>query len=170
MKKIFFLFLVFLFHCGQEEKVTQEKISEKKSYKDIVLKDWNGVERKIGDFKGKILVLDVWASWCVPCKESVPVIEDLIHKFQSEKDIIFFGLNSDTEISIEEIKAAAQGFGMTYPSLLDREFQLIDELGVQGQPALFIFDRESKKKYIQYGIIQSDLEPLTEKIKFILKG
>ena len=158
MKKFVLLLILFLFSCSKEPLP---------SYKNIELKDWDNQTRKIEDFKGKILIIDVWASWCEPCKYSTPVFEELMDRFKKE-NVVFYGLNSDTELSIPEIKAAAKEFGMTYPSILDPEFKLINELEMRGQPAIFIFGKESEIKYFQYGINESDLDDLTNKIKSFL--
>ncbi|MBP7281433.1 MAG: TlpA family protein disulfide reductase, partial [Leptospiraceae bacterium] len=71
MKKLLLIFLVlFSFSCRKEFSAP---------YMDVELKDWNGKERKIRDYKGKVLILDFWASWCEPCRKAAPVIE-LLHE------------------------------------------------------------------------------------------
>ncbi|MDX1957434.1 MAG: TlpA disulfide reductase family protein [Leptospiraceae bacterium] len=132
-------------------------------YHELVLGDWNGKEVKLGNFKGKILVLDFWATWCEPCKKAAPVVDFLRSKFNPES-VLFLGVNTDKDKSIKELKAVAQEFGMQYESILDPDLRLADLLQVEGQPALLIFDRRGKLVYRQYGLVANDATVLYKKI------
>lgn len=127
------------------------------------LNDWNGKKQKILDYKGKVLILDFWASWCEPCRKAAPVIE-LLHEKSNPDNFVFLGVNTDHDLSIEEIKKVAAEFGMKYDSLLDSDLKLAGELAVEGQPALFVFDRTGKKIYHQYGVNAEDAHDLLKKM------
>lgn len=130
---------------------------------DVELKDWNGKERKIRDYKGKVLILDFWASWCEPCRKAAPVIE-LLHEKGNPDNFVFLGVNTDHELTVDEIKKVASEFGMKYDSLLDSDLKLAGELAVEGQPALFVFDRTGKNIYHQYGVNAEDAHDLLKKM------
>lgn len=154
MKKVLFILLVFVFSCKKEFTA---------SYLEIPLKDWNGKEHTMREYKGKVVVLDFWASWCEPCRKAAPVIEFLHEKSTPEK-FVFLGINTDTDLTVEEIRKTANQFGMNYDSLLDPELRLATELAVEGQPALFVFDRNGKNIYHQYGINDEDAHDLLKKM------
>jgi thiol-disulfide isomerase/thioredoxin len=155
MKKIFILFLIlFLPICKEEFKAP---------YLDISLKDWNGKEIKIKDFKGKVLILDFWASWCEPCRNAAPVIE-LLHEKSNPENFVFLGVNTDHDLTEKEIKKIAEEFGIKYDSILDPDLKLAGELAVEGQPALFVFDRDGKNIYHQYGVNADDAHALLKKM------
>ncbi|TGL65708.1 TlpA family protein disulfide reductase [Leptospira sarikeiensis] len=154
-------FLVFLFtvlisnNCKSEETPLLYQIS---------LQDWDGNSHKFSEDKGKIVVLDFWASWCEPCKKAVPVVEKLRTKLKDSPAIVL-GINTEDDLSIEEIKKAAADFGMEYPSLLDPEWKLVNPLKIEGQPALFVFSKSGKKLHSQYGISERDLPVLNGRLK-----
>lgn len=134
------------------------------AYLQIQLKDWNGKDIKLLDYKGKILILDFWASWCQPCKEAAPIIESVREYSDSDKTI-FLGVNTDSDLSNEEIKKVALEFGIKYDSILDPDLILANELSVEGQPALFLFNKDGKLMHKQYGVKSSDFPKLVRDLK-----
>ncbi|MBE7410969.1 MAG: TlpA family protein disulfide reductase [Leptospiraceae bacterium] len=154
MNKIIFI-LFFIISCTQEKQNT---------YLSISLKDWNGKEFTLSDYRGKIIVLDFWASWCEPCKKSIPVIESLKKGADPEK-IIFRGINTDSGKSPKEVKKIAENFGMTYDSLLDPDTILSDTLQITGLPALAFFNEKGELLYRQYGVSAIDFPYLSHKLK-----
>jgi thiol-disulfide isomerase/thioredoxin len=129
---------------------------------DLSLLDWDGNEVSLLDFEGKVLVLDVWATWCEPCSKSVPVIEEL--KKRAGDEFVFIGVNTDQNKSPEEIYAHAQGLGMSYLSLLDTHNVFVDFFQIQGLPGLFVYSKKGNLLYHQYGLKSSDLDGLTARI------
>ncbi|MCE9499858.1 MAG: TlpA family protein disulfide reductase [Leptospira sp.] len=133
------------------------------AFSGIPISDWDGGTKKISDFRGRVLVLDFWASWCAPCKKAVPVIE-AAKKKTNPSIAIFYGVNTDSGKSISEIKLAGKGFEMTYPSFLDPKLILADAMQVEGQPAVFIFNKRGNIVYKQYGLIEKDYPVFLAKI------
>lgn len=102
------------------------------------------------DFKGKFILVNIWASWCIPCHQEVPILQQL----KNEKDIIIVGLNYRDEIS------SANNFIKKYNHLFDYSARLTNSKevvawGIFGIPESFLIDREGK-------IIYKKLGPLTE--------
>jgi thiol-disulfide isomerase/thioredoxin len=97
----------------------------------------------VSDFDGDVVVLNLWASWCVPCRAEAPVLQEVASETEND-GVQFIGLNTD------ENQAAALAFesaaGITYPSLVDAdgEFQLAfyDTVPAQSIPWTVIIDRE----------------------------
>lgn len=155
MKKvILFTSLFLLIHCLKEFNAP---------YLNIELKDLEGKNHKIVDYKGKILVLDFWASWCEPCKKAAPVIE-LLHENSNSKNFVFIAVNTDNDLTNEEIKKFAHNFGINSNILLDPDLKLARELNVEGLPGLFVFDRTGKNIYHQYGVSPDDAHDLLKKM------
>lgn len=155
MKKVLLILLILATQSCRKEFTAP--------YLYVELKDWNGKERKILDYKGKVLILDFWASWCEPCRKAAPVIE-LLHEKANPDNFVFLGVNTDHELTVEEIKKVSSEFGMKYDSLLDSDLKLATALAVEGQPALFVFDRTGKTIYHQYGVNAEDAHDLLKKM------
>lgn len=152
-----FAVAIFLSNCKYwEDRPGVEKLP------DVSLLDWDGEEVALQDFPGKVLILDFWATWCEPCSQSVPVLENL--KARAGDDFVFLGINTDQNKSPESIRDHALGLGMTYPSLLDLHHVLSDGMGIQGLPGLFVYSRSGKLLYKQYGIKESDLPGLIARL------
>jgi thiol-disulfide isomerase/thioredoxin len=121
----------------------------------VQLKDYKNETRTLEDFQGKFLVLDFWASWCIPCKNASPIIDNL-HKNSNPEKFKFLGINTDDSLSNEEIERTALEFGMSYESYLDPELKLSNSLQIEGIPALLFFDPKGFLLHRQYGIKSSD--------------
>ncbi|TGK06170.1 TlpA family protein disulfide reductase [Leptospira fletcheri] len=130
----------------------------------IRLNDWEGNPHSFSEYRGQVLVLDFWASWCEPCKKAVPVVEAL-RKDLAGKNAQVFGINTENDLTVPEIKKAAKDFGMDYPSFLDPEWKLVQLLKIEGQPALFVFSASGKRLHSQYGISEKDLPVLQGRIR-----
>ncbi|MBM9499485.1 TlpA family protein disulfide reductase [Leptospira sp. 201903071] len=152
LTRCFFLLLLFWIsacHSSKEESVL---------YK-LKLTDFDGRLTSLQEYKGRVLLLDVWASWCEPCKDAVPVLEKLSKDLQGKNGILL-GINTEPDLSKDEHVQAAREFGITYPSFVDRDFELINEFKVEGQPALLVFSVSGKLLKIQYGIQERDYPKL----------
>jgi cytochrome c biogenesis protein CcmG, thiol:disulfide interchange protein DsbE len=90
---------------------------------------------------GKVVVVDFWASWCAPCRQSIPWLNDMQAKYGA-RGLVVIGVNVDTERPLAE-KFLAQTparFDIVY----DARGDLPQQYGVQGMPASFVFDRSGR--------------------------
>lgn len=89
------------------------------------------------DLKGLPVVVNFWASWCIPCREEAPVFEAAWQKYRP-RGVRFLGVNmQDAE---EDAKAFVAEFGLTYPSVRDVDQELARDFGVRGLPETFFID------------------------------
>lgn len=88
-------------------------------------------------YRGKVVVLDFWASWCAQCRETVPQVVRLAAAFP---DAVVLGVNEGD--LPDDARSAAQAFGITYPIALDRDLTFFDRLGTTGLPTLVVVDRD----------------------------
>ncbi|XDD55729.1 TlpA family protein disulfide reductase [Leptospira sp. WS4.C2] len=118
-----------------------------------------GGKEQLDSFKGKVVILDFWATWCEPCAKAVPTINKWKASV-SDNDFVFRGINTDTTEPIEKIKKDRERLKMNYPTLLDKDWKMTDFYHVEGIPCLLVFDRSGKIVYRQYGLVESDLSGL----------
>lgn len=87
--------------------------------------------------KGSPVVINFWASWCTPCREEAPVLEA---KWQEYKDDGIKVIGVNVQDSLSDAKAFTSEFGLTFPSVRDRNLDLYNAFGVRGLPETFFID------------------------------
>lgn len=115
---------------------------------------------KLADQRGKVVLLDFWATWCKPCQVQALIVEDLHREFQG-KEVALFALNSGEDRETVESFVAKKPFG--YPVLLDPEDKMGVSLGVAALPAVLIVGKDGKIAFFREGIV--DLPTLREELK-----
>jgi cytochrome c biogenesis protein CcmG, thiol:disulfide interchange protein DsbE len=94
----------------------------------------------LSDFKGKSIVLNFWASWCVPCKEELPLLESAWKRMQAQgKDVIFVGI--DYQESSSTAASFLQQNGVSYPAVLDPSGSVASKYGITSLPDTFFINR-----------------------------
>ena len=106
---------------------------------DFNLLDLNGTRVILSGFKGKIVFLNFWATWCPPCREEMPSMQKLYTRFK-DKDFAML------EVSLNEPASAVKKFfkdyNLTFTALLDSDGELMSPYGIRGIPNTFIIDRD----------------------------
>lgn len=108
--------------------------------------------RKLGpaDFKGQVVVVDFWATWCGPCHIQARILEPIHHDFHG-KGVQFLAAN------VGEDEATVRGFvkdkPFPYPVLLDAESTVSGKLGVVALPTLMVIDKKGKVSFLQAGVV-----------------
>jgi len=95
----------------------------------------------LADYKGKVVLVNVWASWCEPCRDELPLIEKA-HKMLSARGGTVLGIDVK-ENSGAALKAIGE-FGLTYPNLRDRDGSFVREWGQTGYPENYVIDRQGR--------------------------
>jgi peroxiredoxin len=129
------------------------------SLPDLDGKTWNS-----GDFAGKPLIVDFWATWCNTCKETVPKLAELQEKYKA-RGLTVVGISVDKG-SAEKIRKAAKKLGINYLVLIDRDNTLAATFGFKGIPSLYVFDKRGKMNTAMPGYDpdqESQLSSATEK-------
>ena len=112
-----------------------------------------GRRNVFGDFKGKVLVLDFYATWCEPCRRSVPHLIELQKRYE-DQGLQVIGLNVGGEDDEEKVPAFAKEFGIQY-TLASPDEELVTVLmsGYDAIPQTFVFDRQGQlaERLIGYG-------------------
>jgi peroxiredoxin len=104
----------------------------------FVLPDLSGKVVRMDDLRGKVVVLNLWATWCPPCIDEMPTLETLAKKMAG-RDFVLLAISEDETSSKVGPWIDKQGF--TFPVLLDERGQVGADLGITGYPETFIIDR-----------------------------
>jgi cytochrome c biogenesis protein CcmG, thiol:disulfide interchange protein DsbE len=100
-----------------------------------------GGESSLADYKGKVVVLNFWASWCKPCTEELPLLEKT-QRSLAGKNATVLGANYQ-DLTDSALKFVHR-FKLTYPSLRDRDGQFADRYGSRAFPETFVIDRRGR--------------------------
>jgi cytochrome c biogenesis protein CcmG, thiol:disulfide interchange protein DsbE len=113
----------------------------------------DGQKTKLSDYSGKVLVLDLWATWCGPCRMEIPHLVEIAKEYKS-KGVEVIGLtNEDPETDSELVKKFSEAFNINYPiGWADPEMQMGLMRGRNGIPQTFIIGRDGKvlKHYVGF--------------------
>ena len=117
---------------------------------NYTVKDMNGADVRFASLKGKIILLNFWATWCDPCKEEIPDLITLQEQYKN--DIVVLGFSIDD--SAEELRKYAAAYKMNYPVLVGAGHENIQEAygPMWGVPVTVIIGRDGKIAKKQSGI------------------
>ncbi len=112
------------------------------------LPDMNGRKVDLASFKGKVIVLEFWATWCAPCREEIPVVNQ-IYKAYREKGLVVIGISLDRKPP-KEVKKFLDEMQVEYLNVMGNEetlerYSQVANLGpIRGIPATFVIDRQGR--------------------------
>ncbi len=130
-----------------------------KPMKDFEAEDLNGNKVKLSDYKGKIIFLNFWATWCPPCRAEMPHMEEFYSKYKDE-DVVILAVNStsvelkggtDDKAAEKKVRSFIEEYGYTFPILLDRNDEAWKIYYQAGVPANYIIDKEGIVRYLKVG-------------------
>jgi cytochrome c biogenesis protein CcmG/thiol:disulfide interchange protein DsbE len=96
---------------------------------------------QLSDYQGKVVVLDFWASWCVPCRRSFPWMNTMQEKY-ADDGLVIIAVNLDNEVS--EAKAFLQQYPAKFQIFYDHDRQLARQLAVEAMPSSFLIGRDGE--------------------------
>ena len=118
---------------------------------DFTLPRLDGTEVSLSQFYGQPVVINFWASWCLPCREEMP---ELVRAYESHKaeDLMILGLNLTYSDSLPDVQAFATEFNITFPVLLDEDGTVSQKLyPVLGLPTSVFINRDGIIARVQIG-------------------
>lgn len=109
---------------------------------DFSYPDIDNVQRKLSDYKGKVVVIDVWASWCAPCRAEFPSLKKLEEELHG-KDVVFIGLSLDTKHKDWADMVKAENL-LGVQLYTNREGVIVNDYKVESVPQFIVFSKEGK--------------------------
>ena len=170
MKRVF-IFTVSLLVLGTlarvnaQEKETLVKVGD--DVPEFVVEMFDGQKINIKDLKGKIVLINFWATWCPPCQEELKRVQkEIIDRFKG-KDFVFLAISR--EESKEQVKKFRERNGYTFPMGLDPERKIYSKFATATIPRNFIIDKKGKIVEIEVGYTKEAFSKMIEKLERLLK-
>lgn len=151
-----------VFHCAPESPLVGQPAPPFEAA--IVAGDGAGDRVSLEALRGQPVMLDFWASWCPPCRASIPILTRVARRHR-EAGLVTLGVNVETERPDVFVQRAHAALGAGFPSLHD-DFRMQSGYGVQSLPTLVLVDRRGIVRRFEIGV--PDEEELDAQIREIL--
>jgi cytochrome c biogenesis protein CcmG, thiol:disulfide interchange protein DsbE len=121
-------------------------------------------EARLSDWRGQVVVLNYWASWCTPCRDESPLLQTWHERMQEQGGTV---LGIDVRDTTDDAQEFIEEFGLTYPHLKDGPGETQDDYGVAGIPETFVIDRRGRIAAVRRGpvdaaFLEAEVPPLLE--------
>ncbi|MFZ0737763.1 MAG: redoxin domain-containing protein [Candidatus Acidiferrales bacterium] len=131
---------------------------------EFSVRDLQGREISSADLRGKVVLIDFWATWCQPCKKEMPGYQKLVDRYSSQ-GLTVIGFKFDTMKDMEDPLQFAEKIGVRYPLAVATDGLKRKFGGIEGLPTTMLYDRQGilRKKVIGFeytNVIESELKPL----------
>ena len=130
-------------------------------FADYAVATLEGDTVSLSSFRGDVVLLNLWATWCAPCRSETPFLQEL---FEQRKDDGFqiVGISMDTGSAADQVEMFVEEYGVTYTVLHDPQMRGMELYRVLGLPATFLIDREGILRWMRYGPVgETDQDFLT---------
>src|SRR5215510_2017966 len=122
-------------------EINVEPLNQSLSNFDFAVRDLQGKKINLRDLRGKVVLLNFWATWCPSCKFEMPSM-DARHKELGNKGLVVLAVN--VRESAEEVKAFFQEHGLSFPAVLDEDGDVFERFNVWSLPTTFIIGRKGE--------------------------
>lgn len=136
----------------------------KEEPRDFSLPDLDGKSWTLSSFKGKVIILDFWATWCPPCKIEIPYLIELYNKYKDD-GLIVCGVGIDRKPALESF---VREYGINYLTLIGTQ-QIAQQWGIRAIPTTYILDKDGRIAFKHTGFAPGMESQFEEEIKGLLK-
>ena len=122
-----------------------------KAAPDFILKDLSQKKVRLTDFKGKVVILNFFATWCPPCRAEIPELNKL-YRLNKEKGLVVLGISLDMDVPPQSLTTFVKDMKITYPVLMGTP-DLAEKYQVNGVPTTILINREGKASTRYDGLV-----------------
>nr|MBP7914986.1 TlpA family protein disulfide reductase [Vitreoscilla sp.] len=133
---------------------------------DFTLRSMNGPNLRLQEQRGKVVLLNFWATWCAPCREEMPHLNRLYEKYRAA-GFVLLGVNVDDDPA--NALGVAGTFGVKFPMLLDTDKQVSKLYDLATMPSTVLIDRDGKVRYLHRGYKPGTELEYDQQIRTLLK-
>lgn len=115
---------------------------------DFVLKSATGENLRLREYRGDVVMINFWATWCGPCRQEMPLLDELYGRYR-RVGFRLLGVNIDDDS--RRAMAMADELGVTFPVLFDEDKQVSKLYQVEAMPMTLLLDREGTVRHVHHG-------------------
>ncbi|MEM1262571.1 MAG: TlpA disulfide reductase family protein [Pseudomonadota bacterium] len=123
-------------------------LAEQRPAPDFTLDSFSGDTLSLTDFRGDVIMINFWATWCGPCREEMPILDELYSRY-NRAGFQLLGVNIDDEP--QRAKDMIAELGVSFPVLFDSSKQVSELYAVQAMPVSVMVDRQGMVRYVHHG-------------------
>jgi len=133
---------------------------------DFTLKSRSGENVKLSELRGQVVMINFWASWCGPCRQEMPILEQIYRHYQP-MGFTLLGIN------VEEDSSAAnkvlKDISVSFPVLYDNKNQVSESYQVRAMPSTFLIDRDGQVRYMHKGYQSGYEDAYPEQVRELIR-
>lgn len=133
---------------------------------DFTLKSQKGDNLKLSELRGKVILINFWASWCGPCRQEMPVLNELYQHYRS-LDFTVLGVN--VEQNSDKAESLLKEIPVSFPILFDNHNQVSKLYNVKGMPSTVLVDRDGNVRYTHIGYQAGTENEYQSKIRELIR-
>jgi thiol-disulfide isomerase/thioredoxin len=127
--------------------------------------DLSGQDVDLEALRGKVVLVDFWASWCGPCKQEMPVLESLHQKYAGD-GLVIVGVNIDT--NVKKMNSFLEGSPVSFRIVHDPKIEIAQRYEPATMPSSYFIGRDGKLKHVHEGFRKKDAAEIDKRIQALL--
>ncbi len=160
------LFASAAWNAGVAPPVARAQVSAGSRAPELGLADLNGRSLRLADLRGKVVVVDFWASWCAPCRESFPFWNGLQRRYGAQ-GLVVVGVSVDRDVS--NVRSFLRRNPAVFRVVHDGGHAIADRYRPSTMPSTFIIDKRGVVRQVHRGFRSSDTRSLESQIQALLR-
>jgi len=133
---------------------------------DFTLKSLDGSNLRLQEYRGQVVLINFWASWCGPCRQEMPLLDRLHNRYE---DTGFAVLGVNVEGEIEPAQKVVDKTRVGFPVLLDAEQKVSEIYALEAMPSTVVVDRDGVVRYVHRGYKPGDEAKYVEVVKQLIR-
>jgi peroxiredoxin len=133
---------------------------------DFTLRSLEGQNLRLGEQRGRVVLVNFWATWCGPCRQEMPHLNKLYEKYKSS-GFVLLGVNVDDDT--RQAAGVAGKLGVTFPVLPDADKRVSRQYDLSAMPSTVLIDRDGRVRYLHRGYQNGYEDTYEKQIRELLK-
>lgn len=133
---------------------------------EIGLRSLDGATVTMSELRGKVVLVDFWATWCSPCRDELPHLQRLYRELSTE-GLVVVGVSVDREA--DNVRSFVRRLGLTFPIVHDAQHVVADRYHPTTMPTSYIVDRDGTVRFVHVGFRNADVADLEREIRGLLR-